>query len=81
MKYLRPAADWALHNDHYRKGLGFTTSEMIGIINRITRQNYTNFYNRYVFGTEVPDYDRIFGYAGYQLIHVHESRLKVFHDL
>lgn len=57
----------ALYNDHYKKGRGFTTADMIGIINRITKKNYTDFYNRYVFGTEVPDYDTIFGYAGYRL--------------
>jgi len=26
-----------------------------------------DFYNRYVFGTDVPDYEKIFGYAGYRL--------------
>jgi predicted metalloprotease with PDZ domain len=57
----------ALYNDHYKRGRGFTTDEMIGIINRLTRKNYNNFFNKYVFGVEVPDYDRIFGYAGYTL--------------
>lgn len=58
----------ALYNDHYKKGRGFTTDEMIGIINRLTRKNYNDFFNKYVFGVEVPDYDRIFGYAGYSLV-------------
>jgi predicted metalloprotease with PDZ domain len=40
---------------------------MIGIINRLTKKDYHDFYSRYVFGTEAPDYDRIFGYAGYRL--------------
>ena len=57
----------ALYNDHYKKGRGFTTDDMIGIINRITKKDYRDFFNRYVFGVEVPDYDRIFGYAGYKL--------------
>jgi len=57
----------ALFNDHYKKGRGFTTEEMIGIINKLTKKDYHDFYNRYVFGTDVPDYDRIFGYAGYKL--------------
>lgn len=55
----------ALYNDHYKRGKGFTTDDMIGIINRITKKNYRDFYNRYIFGTEVPDYAKIFGYAGY----------------
>ena len=57
----------ALFNDHYKKGRGFTTEEMIGHINRITKKDYHDFYRKYVFGTDVPDYDRIFGYAGYTL--------------
>lgn len=58
----------ALYNDHYKKGRGFTTADMIGIINRLTKKDYNDFYDRYVFGTDVPDYDRIFGYAGYTLV-------------
>ncbi|MEQ1605029.1 MAG: PDZ domain-containing protein [Pyrinomonadaceae bacterium] len=58
----------ALFNDHYKKGKGFTTTDMIGIINKLTKKDYTDFYNKYVFGTDVPDYDRIFGYAGYDLV-------------
>ena len=57
----------ALYNDHYRKGRGFTTDELIAIINRITKKDYREFFDRYVWGVEVPDYDRIFGYAGYRL--------------
>ena len=58
----------ALLDEHYKKGKGFTTAEMIGIINKITKKDYTDFFDRYVFGTEVPEYDRIFGYAGYTLV-------------
>ena len=57
-----------LFNDHYKKGKGFTTADMIGIISKLTKKDYNDFYNRYVFGTDVPDYDRIFGYAGYNLV-------------
>jgi predicted metalloprotease with PDZ domain len=57
----------SLYNDHYKRGRGFTTEDMIGIINRLTKKDYNDFYRRYIFGTEVPDYNRIFGYAGYKL--------------
>jgi predicted metalloprotease with PDZ domain len=57
----------ALYNEHYKKGRGFNTDELIGIINRITKKDYRSFFDRYVWGVEVPDYDRIFGYAGYRL--------------
>lgn len=57
----------ALFIDFYRRNKGFTTDDMIGVINRITKKNYREFFRRYVFGVEVPDYDRIFGYAGYRV--------------
>ena len=57
----------ALFDDHYKKGNGFTTEDMISIINRITKKDYHDFYQHYVFGTDVPDYDRIFSYAGYKV--------------
>ena len=57
----------ALYNDFYKRGKGFTTADMIGIIGRLTKKDYNDFYNRYVFGTDVPDYEKIFGYAGYRL--------------
>jgi predicted metalloprotease with PDZ domain len=56
-----------LYNDFYRKSKGFTTEDMIGIVNRLTKRDYHDFYNKYVFGTDVPDYDTIFGYAGYKV--------------
>lgn len=57
----------ALYNDHYKRGKGFTTGDMIAIIERLTKKDYKDFYRRYVFGTDIPDYDRIFGYGGYKL--------------
>lgn len=56
-----------LYRDHYQKGKGFTTADLVAIINKITKKGYNGFFNSYVFGVEVPDYDRIFGYAGYKL--------------
>lgn len=57
----------ALYNEHYKRGRGFTTDDMVRIINRLTKRDYNDFYRRYVFGTDVPDYDRVFGYAGYKM--------------
>jgi predicted metalloprotease with PDZ domain len=58
----------ALFNEHYKRGRGFTTEDMISIVNRISGKDYHQFYKDYVFGTAVPDYDRIFGYAGLSLV-------------
>ena len=55
----------ALYRDFYQKGKGFTTEDMIGIINRLTKRNYREFFRKYVSGVEIPPYDAILGYAGY----------------
>jgi hypothetical protein len=39
---------------------------MSGIVNRLTRRDYRDFYRKHVSGVEVPPYDTILGYAGYQ---------------
>jgi predicted metalloprotease with PDZ domain len=56
----------ALYRDFYQKGKGFTTEDMISIVNRITKRDYRDFYRKYVLGVEVPSYDEILGYAGYR---------------
>lgn len=56
-----------LYNDFYKKGRGFTTEDMISIVNKLTKKDYHSFYDKYVWGTDVPNYDEIFGYAGYRL--------------
>jgi predicted metalloprotease with PDZ domain len=56
----------ALYRDSYQKGKGFTTEDMVGIVNRLTRRDYHDFYRKHVSGVEVPPYDTILGYAGYQ---------------
>jgi predicted metalloprotease with PDZ domain len=56
-----------LFRDFYQKGKGFTTEDMIGIINRLTKRDYHDFYRKYVSGVEVPPYETILGYAGYNV--------------
>ena len=56
-----------LYTDSYLKNRGFTTDDMISVINRITKKDYREFFRRFVFDVEVPDYDRILGYAGYKV--------------
>lgn len=56
----------ALYREFYQKGKGFTTEDIIGVINRLSKRDYHEFFRRYVAGVEVPPYDTILGYAGYQ---------------
>ena len=53
-----------LYREFYLRGKGFTTEDMIGVINRLTKRDYHDFFRRYVWGVEVPPYETIFGYAG-----------------
>ena len=57
----------ALYREFYQKGRGFTTEDMIGIINRLTKRDYHDFYRKYVSGVQVPPYDTILGFAGYKV--------------
>lgn len=57
----------ALYSDFYRRDKGFSTEDMIGIINTLTKRDYHDFFKRYVWGVEVPPYDTILGYAGYRV--------------
>jgi predicted metalloprotease with PDZ domain len=57
----------SLYRDFYQRGRGFSTEDMIGVINRLTNRDYHNFFRRYVWGVEVPPYDTILGYVGFQL--------------
>jgi predicted metalloprotease with PDZ domain len=56
-----------LFTDFYQRGRGFSAEDLIRIINRIARNSYDGFFSRYVSGTDVPPYETIFGYAGYQV--------------
>lgn len=57
----------ALYRDFYQKGKGFTTEDMIAIVNRLTKRDYHEFYRKYVSGVEIPTYDTILNYAGYKV--------------
>ncbi len=56
-----------LYSDFYKKDKGFSTDEMISVVNKITKKDYKDFYRRYAFGVDVPNYDEIYGYAGYKI--------------
>lgn len=56
-----------LYNEFYRKSKGFSTEDMIDIINRLTGRDYHDFFRQYVLGVFVPPYNSIFGYAGYRV--------------
>lgn len=57
----------ALYKDFYHKGKGFSTEELIAVIDRLSKRDYTDFFRSYIQGVKVPPYDAIFEKAGYRL--------------
>lgn len=57
----------SLYKDYYERGKGFTADDMIAVVSANAGRNYTEFFARYVTGTEVPPYDSILGFAGYRV--------------
>ena len=55
-----------LFTDFYQRGRGFSTEDFVRVVNRISGRSYESFFSRYVSGTDVPPYETILGYAGYQ---------------
>ncbi|NQX97648.1 MAG: peptidase M61 [Flavobacteriales bacterium] len=54
-----------LYNEYYKKqGRGFTPAEMQSTLEKISGLKLTDFFAKYINGTETFDYNTIFGYAG-----------------
>jgi predicted metalloprotease with PDZ domain len=57
----------ALYRNYYKKNRGFTTSDLVTEINRLTGRNYQTFFDSFVGGTEPLPLDATFAYAGLRL--------------
>ena len=57
----------ALFTDFYQRGRGFSSEDLIRVVNRVSGKSYESFFGKYVSGTDVPPYDTFLGYAGYRL--------------
>lgn len=58
----------SLYRDFYGKNIGFTTVNLISVINNLTKKDYTEFFKKYVGGTEPLPYDEVLMHAGLKLI-------------
>lgn len=63
-----------LYENYYKKNRGFTTSDLVTEINRLTGRDYQPFFDRHVGGTEPLPLDETLGYAGLRL-EEHKNRL------
>jgi predicted metalloprotease with PDZ domain len=57
----------SLYTDLYKHGRGFTPDDVLARSSRLAGRDYSNFFRRFVTGTDIPPYDEIFGYAGYRV--------------
>ena len=63
-----------LWNKYYKElGRGFTADEMKATLEEVAVQNFDDFYAKYVDGTQTPDYNRYFNYAGLQFVDLAEK--------
>ncbi len=56
-----------LYKEHYQQNKGFSTNDLLGIINRVTKQNYQEFFQQYVWGFKPIPYEKLYSYAGFSL--------------
>jgi predicted metalloprotease with PDZ domain len=55
-----------LYREHYGKGRGFTTEDLVRVVSAVGGRDYAPFFDRYVWGTEAPPFDESLKLAGYQ---------------
>lgn len=56
-----------LYNGSYKRGRGFSGADIVAAASRLAGRDYSEFFRRFVTGTQVPPYDEIFRYAGYRV--------------
>lgn len=56
-----------LYQETYKKGRGYTQDDFRKVIEQLTKKSYTEFFNKYITGTEPFPYERVLGYAGYRV--------------
>ncbi len=57
----------ALYTQFYRKGKGFTPTDLVQTVSAVAGRAYADFFRRHVTGVDVPPYDPIFAYGGFRL--------------
>ena len=56
-----------LYKEHYQQNKGFSTNDLLQIINKVTKQNYQEFFQQYVWGFKPIPYEKLYNYAGFSL--------------
>lgn len=55
----------SMYTEYYKKlGRGYTDAEFKAMVEKISGTSFTNFWSKYINGTDAIDYHKYFGYAG-----------------
>ncbi len=55
-----------LYREHYGKGRGFTTEDLVRVVSAVGGKDYKPFFDRYVWGAEALPFDESLKLAGFQ---------------
>jgi predicted metalloprotease with PDZ domain len=67
-----------LYEEYYKKqGRGITDAEMQAAVEKIAGKSLDEFFKKYIFGTERPDYKQYLGYVGLTLTDANADNKKV----
>lgn len=53
---------------------GYTDAEFKALVEKVSGQDFTDFWNKYVNGTALPEYAKYFGYAGIKVVNELEGK-------
>lgn len=55
----------ALYRDYYKKGRGYSTEDLLRIVNQVSGVDYKAFFDSYVWGAEELPFQKVLDYAGF----------------
>ena len=64
-----------MYNEYYKKlGRGYTDAEFKAMVEKISGISFSDFWAKYVNGTDVVEYKKYFGYAGINVVDENEGK-------
>jgi predicted metalloprotease with PDZ domain len=56
-----------LYREHYGRGRGFTTEDLVRVVSAVGGRDYAPFFDRHVWGREAPPFGEALALAGYRM--------------
>ncbi len=64
----------AMYLQNKAQGRGYTDAEFKAMVEKISGQDFTDFWAKYVNGTHLPEYKKYFDYVGVQVVNQNEGK-------